>query len=208
MGLVRVKMCGMTLRQDIEVAASFGVDAVGLIFYSESPRSITVTQAQQLTNKLPPFMSIVAVFVNPKPQLVHEVLEAIPVHVLQFHGDESSDFCRQFSRPYVKAVSADSVESIVKATKNHPYASGILLDTPSIKRGGSGQSFDWELIPHHLSLPMILAGGLNARNVADAVSGRTVYAVDVCSGVEASPGIKDHNKMRQFMQTIHKMESQ
>ncbi|WP_242603897.1 phosphoribosylanthranilate isomerase [Legionella impletisoli] len=192
----------MTQRQDIELAVSLGVDAVGLIFYSQSARCITLSNAKQLSKNLPPFMSLVAVFVNPERQFVEEVIRDIPVHILQFHGDESSEFCEQFSKPYIKAISATSYESILQEANKYPNASGILLDTPSSQRGGSGQTFDWAMIPQQLPLPIILAGGINTQNVMAAISSLPLYAIDVCSGVESSPGIKDHQKMKQFMQTM------
>ncbi|AHE67503.1 phosphoribosylanthranilate isomerase [Legionella oakridgensis] len=196
----RIKMCGMTRAEDILHAGILGVDAIGLIFYPRSVRCIAVEQGKVLLKTLPLFVDVVAVFVDPEVELVRRVLSEMPIDYLQFHGDESPEFCQQFRQPYIKAVPALSAEHILQAAKHHQQAVAILLDTPSdSSRGGSGKTFDWKLIPQQCSKPLILAGGLNADNVKKAVSSGLIDAVDVCSGVEASSGIKDHNKMSQFV---------
>lgn len=197
---VRIKMCGMMRLEDIKHAAILGVDAIGLIFYPDSRRFISVSQAKTLSNALPPFVDAVAVFVNPSATWVWEVLHAMPIQYLQFHGDESPEFCTQFSYPYIKAVPATSSQNILNMMHLHSTAKAILLDTPSMScRGGGGKVFNWTVIPKHSSKPLILAGGLNALNVKEAVSQSNVYAVDVCSGIESSPGVKDYNKMSLFV---------
>ncbi|WP_242602202.1 phosphoribosylanthranilate isomerase [Legionella nagasakiensis] len=196
----RIKMCGMTRAEDIVYAGMLGVDAIGLIFYPQSARYINPEQGKAILKALPLFVDVIAVFVNPEIELVRHVLAEMPVHYLQFHGDESPEFCSQFSRPYIKAVPAISVEYLRQEAECHPQADAILLDTPSGSTyGGSGKTFDWEIIPQSYSKPFILAGGLNAENVRKATSRAAIYAVDVCSGVELSPGIKDHVKMNQFV---------
>ena len=196
----RIKMCGMTRAVDIEHAISLGVDAIGLIFYHKSARYLSVDQAKLLVKGLPPFVDVVAVFVNPAVSLVRQVLTELPVQWLQFHGDETAVFCEQFGRPYIKAVPATSAEAISMAMVQFQHAAAILLETPSTSsRGGTGVPFDWKIIPRQLTKPIILAGGLDAFNVSEAIATCTPYAVDVCSGVEASPGIKDHEKMNQFV---------
>lgn len=200
---VRIKMCGMTRAEDISYAVSLGVDAIGVICYVNSPRFVAVNDAKELLKDLPPFVDAVAVFVNPPVSDVLRVLAELPIASLQFHGEESPDFCEQFGRPYIKALPAVSAEFISKALHTYSTAQAILLDTPSeAVRGGSGKVFDWRLMPMGLPKPLIVAGGLSPENVLDAVSLCEPYAVDVCSGVEASKGIKDKEKMNRFVQVL------
>jgi phosphoribosylanthranilate isomerase len=198
---VRIKICGMTREEDILHAVSLGVDAVGFIFFEGSRRFITPEQALPLTQLLPAFVDAVAVFVNPTRAWVDEILKSVAVQYLQFHGDESPNFCLQFGKPYIKAAQALSLEAIETIAKMHNDAAAILLDTPSAQHGGSGQVFDWRLIPQQLSQSFILAGGLTPQNVKKA-SLYDPFAVDVCSGVESVPGIKDHQKMSEFVQAV------
>lgn len=199
----RIKMCGMTQVGDIKRAIELGVDAIGLIFYAKSARAISIEQAVVLVQAMTAFVDVVAVLVNPDKAWVRELISEIPIQYLQFHGDESADFCEQFAMPYIKAVAATSTEAIIKATTQFRYASAVLLDTPAgATHGGSGVAFDWHIIPKSLAAPIILAGGLNAANVKHAVIQCTPYAVDVCSGIERSAGIKDHGKMQDFVNAI------
>ena len=200
---VRIKMCGMTRAEDISYAVSLGVDAIGVIFYDKSPRFVAVNDAKELLKDLPAFVDVVAVFVNPTVSDVSLVLSELPIASLQFHGEESPDFCGQFGRPYIKALPAVSAEYISKAIHTYSTAQAILLDTPAdALRGGSGKTFDWGVIPRDLPKPLILAGGLSPENVRDAVNLCEPYAVDVCSGVEASQGIKDKEKMNRFVHVL------
>ncbi|WED44078.1 phosphoribosylanthranilate isomerase [Legionella cardiaca] len=199
---VRIKMCGMMREQDIAHAVALGVDAIGLIFYPKSPRCVSVEDAKILVQNAPVFLDIVAVLVNPLPSLVEQITHELPIQYLQFHGDEAPEFCTQFNKPFIKAIRANSRDFIDEQCAKHRHASAILLDTPSPVHGGTGQVFDWTVIPENIKKPLILAGGLSASNIRKAVTGRSVYAVDVCSGVEASPGIKDHNKMSQFVNAL------
>lgn len=202
-GRPRVKMCGMMRAEDIQYAGVLGVDAIGLIFYPESPRYLTVHQAQILLKNKPIFMDVVCVLVNPEVTLVHQLLETLPLQCLQFHGDESPSFCEQFEFPYIKAVPADSHERIQAAIQRYSSAQACLLETPALNvRGGSGQIFDWQLIPERAEKPIILAGGLTPDNVQAAIENRMISAVDVCSGIEKMPGIKDHHKMKAFVDRI------
>lgn len=195
-------MCGLTRTEDIALAVALGVDAIGLNFASQSSRCISVTHAKQLLLKLPLFVDIVAVLVNPSIAFVNEILQELPISWLQFHGDESPEFCDQFNKPYIKAIPANSTETIYHSCTQYRKASAILLDTPSQQYGGTGQCFDWSLIPRDSEKPFILAGGLNPINVKEAVQLAAPYAVDVASGIESTPGIKDHEKMRQFVQAL------
>ncbi len=208
----RIKMCGMTRISDITHAISLGVDAIGLIFYEKSSRHVSVEQAKLLLlnhpfpspeRGLPAFVDIVAVFVNPEASFVKQVITELPIQLLQFHGDESPEFCEQFDIPYIKAIPAESPDAIIQAADQYTHAAAILLDTPSAtSRGGTGLAFDWQIIPRQLSKPIILAGGLDASNVVSAITACSPYAVDVCSGIEASAGIKDHDKMSAFVNVL------
>ena len=199
----RVKMCGMTRIEDIEYAAHLGVDALGFIFYQKSSRCISIDQARSLLESLPPFIDSVAVLVNPEVEFVTRLINELPIHCLQFHGDESPDFCQQFSKPFIKAIHPHSPEHIGSCMNDFKGAQALLLDTPSASvRGGSGLSFDWQIIPKNLPKPYILAGGLNEFNVKEAIKSVHPYAVDVCSGIEVAPGIKDPLKMKRFIKRL------
>lgn len=199
----RVKMCGMTRAEDIAHACSLGVDAVGLIFYSKSTRYVNIEQAQALAAHVPPFVDLVAVLVNPDVDFVRELIKKVSVQWLQFHGDESPNFCCQFDKPFIKAIHPQSDAQIHSAENAFSGAKALLFDTPSAShRGGSGLSFDWSIIPNQTEKPFILAGGLNEFNVAEAVKMTHPFAVDVCSGVEAMPGVKDHIKMSRFIKAL------
>ncbi len=199
---VRIKMCGMSRVSDIAHATALGVDAIGLIFYPKSRRYLDIMAAKMLLQSLPVFVDVVAVFVNPEATYVRQVIAELPIQYLQFHGEESPEFCEQFGRSYIKAVPAISADEITKMADQHKQATAILLDTPTPSHGGSGMPFDWQIIPRMLNKPIILAGGLDSFNVGAAIKIGTPYAVDVCSGVEVSPGIKDHVKMSQFVNTV------
>lgn len=200
---VRIKMCGMTRESDIAQAVALGVDAIGFIFYPKSKRYVNIARAKQLLQANPLFVDVVAVMVNPTEKEVHEILATLPVQWLQFHGSESPAFCRQFHVPYIKAIPAINEEQIKQAMSVYSGASALLLDTPGDEfHGGSGRAFDWRLIPQEMQLPFILAGGLHPDNVAEAVSNYLPDAVDVCSGIEASAGIKDHAKMTSFVNAM------
>lgn len=199
----RVKMCGMTRIEDIAYAVDLGVDAIGLIFYPQSPRYVTVDQAKMLLNNLPPFVDAVAVLVNPQKEIVQELIDELPVNLLQFQGEETPDFCQQFNKPYIKAIRPKAASQIEEGMRVYLNAQAILLDTPSnTHRGGTGLPFDWSIIPEELSKPFILAGGLNELNVSEAIKTLHPYAIDLCSGVESAPGIKDYLKMSQLMKEI------
>lgn len=196
-------MCGMTRAADIAYAASLGVDAIGLIFYPKSSRCVSLSQAKALLQDLPPLVDTVAVLVNPDSAFVETLLAELDITYLQFHGEETPAFCQQFDKPYIKAIPAASQEAIEQSVQAFTGATALLLDTPSAtNKGGSGLVFDWQIIPKALPKPCFLAGGLNASNVLAATRTVQPYAVDVCSGVEASPGIKDPQKMSQFINAL------
>ncbi len=198
----RVKICGITRRQDAEYIARMGIDALGLVFYSPSPRAVNIAQAQTVIDHLPPFVSVIALFANAQAAEIKTCLRALSIDMLQFHGDESAAYCEQFNKPYIKAVRMKDDVDLIDAATCYASASAILLDSyqPNIP-GGTGQVFDWSLI-NKIDKPIILAGGLNAANVAMAISQVCPYAVDVSGGVEKSKGIKDPEKISAFMQEV------
>ncbi len=200
----RTKICGITRVEDGLAAASAGADAIGLVFHGASPRNVEVEQAVAICDALPPFVTKVGLFVDAAAATVYNVLQKVPLDLLQFHGDESADYCRSFSRPYIKAIRmAEGVDLHAMAAEYHD-ASGLLLDAfhPGIP-GGTGETFDWERIPQNLATPVILAGGLEPGNVADAVRSVHPWAVDVSSGVEAAKGIKDAAKIYAFIRGVN-----
>ncbi len=196
----RVKICGITRPEDALVAAQFGADAIGLVFFNKSPRSVTIEQAEIIMQALPAFVTTVGLFVNAKASFVDEVLADLPLDLLQFHGDESPEYCQQFAKPYIKALRMSPNINIQTAAQDYTKAKALLLDT-YVKgvAGGTGKVFDWQQVPANLSKPIILAGGLNPDNVNQAISTLHPYAVDVSGGVESSKGIKNADKIVAFM---------
>ncbi len=203
MNRVRVKFCGMTQVDDALAAAALGVDAIGLIFYPASKRCVINEQAEAIINALPAFVTTVGVFVDPMPIEVHAIIDIMPLDLLQFHGEESPEECEQYNKPYIKAIRIGPDLDLAAAIRKYANAKAILLDTyqPDLP-GGTGKTFDWSLIPKNIAKPIILSGGLNPENVAQAIAQVQPYAVDVASGIEISPGKKDLNKMKAFMQAI------
>ena len=208
----RVKICGITSLQDAELAVASGADAIGLIFYPKSARYITATRAKEISRSVGPYVNVVALFVNAAINEVKHVLEQASIQTLQFQGEESDEFCEQFSLPYIKAVKVPAPDNdseaaisavqqaILHEAQTHPNARGILLDTFHKQQpGGTGEMFDWRCVPDTNHYRWILAGGLKPDNVAQAINQVKPYAVDVCSGVESKPGTKDSHKVRQFI---------
>jgi phosphoribosylanthranilate isomerase len=200
---VRSKICGITRIEDALAAVEAGADAIGLVFYAKSPRAVTVQQARTIIAALPPFVTTVGLFVDASRCELGETLDAVPLDLLQFHGDESPAACDGYHRPYIKALRVKPGDDIAAQVALYKNASGVLLDTyvPGIP-GGTGEAFDWSLVPVGLSKPVILAGGLTADNVAGAISRVRPYAVDVSGGVEVAKGIKDAKMIRAFMQAV------
>jgi len=187
----------------VTAASELGADAIGLVFYEHSPRAVAIEQATQLLAVLPPFVTSVGLFVNAEVSFVRRVLEEVPLHMLQFHGEESPDYCASFRRPWLKAVRMRPGTDLPLVAQRYREAAALLLDTFDPKvAGGSGQAFDWELIPAFMTDRIILAGGLSAGNVADAVRRVRPYAVDVSGGVESAKGVKDRRKMAVFIERV------
>lgn len=197
---VRVKICGLTRPEDVAAACAAGADAVGFVFYEKSPRYVAPARAAALARALPPFVQAVGLFVDAAPDFIDAVLETVPLDLLQFHGDETPQACRLPGRPYLKAVRVNAETDLLEYAADFDDARGLLLDSyvPNVP-GGTGERFDWALIPPNLPLPVVLSGGLTPDNVAAAVHQVRPWAVDVSSGVEAAKGIKDPHKVAQFI---------
>ena len=198
----RVKICGITRTEDARAATQAGADAIGLVFYPPSPRCLSVEWARQLAMDLPPFVSAVALFVNPAAADVYTVLERVRPSMLQFHGDEDPVFCAQFGVPYIKACRVKPGVDLLEYLRPFAGAAGWLLDSHVEEFGGVGESFDWSLVPAERSRPLVLSGGLTRDNVGEAIRRVRPWAVDVSSGVESSKGIKDAAKIAAFIAEV------
>jgi phosphoribosylanthranilate isomerase len=207
--MTRIKICGITREQDARAAATSDANALGLVFYEKSPRHVTPEQAARIAAAVPPFVTVVGLFVNASADEVRGVLDRVPLHILQFHGEETPEFCAQFGRHYLKAVRVKPGVDLVQYAARYSSAQGLLLDAyVEGTHGGTGASFDWGLIPHDLPLPVVLSGGLSPDNVAQAVEQVRPYAVDVSSGVEAAKGIKDAAKVAAFINEVKRIDVQ
>lgn len=205
---VRIKFCSMIRSEDIEVASRLGADAIGLMFYPASPRCLQHEQARELAASVPAFLTVTGVFMNPSRMEVDQVLQSMRMDVLQFHGEESPEFCRSFGRAYIKAVPMGSDVDVADYARRYADASALLLDGHAHGQpGGKGASFAWNKVPRIIWPPLILAGGLNADNVADAIRSVRPYGVDVSSGVESAPGIKDAVKMIEFVREVNRVST-
>ena len=199
----RVKICGITRPEDGFAAARCGADAIGLVFYAPSPRNVSIAQARAVVQALPPFVTVVGLFVNAPELEINEVLRHVRLDLLQFHGDETAQQCARFGMPYIKALRVKSSTDIARVASTYSSAQGLLLDAHvDGVPGGTGQSFDWTLVPRDIPMPLILAGGLSPLNVKQAIRTARPYGVDVSGGVEASKGIKDAAKIAAFMKEV------
>jgi phosphoribosylanthranilate isomerase len=199
----RVKICGITRVEDALEAVKQGADAIGLVFYAKSPRNVSIAQASEIASAVPAFVSVVGLFVDAESVFIQEVLASVKLDILQFHGDEAPSACSQYSRPYMKAIRVKNGTNLVQYAHDYADAKALLLDAFSEGvPGGTGLVFDWSLIPKNLSLPVVLAGGLNAENVVVAIEQVRPYAVDVSGGVEVNKGIKDAVKIAAFMRGV------
>ena len=202
----RVKVCGMTRLEDIEASVAAGADALGFVFYEPSPRFVDLQRAAALMARIPPFVTSVGLFVNASEQAIRQHLQELPIDLLQFHGDETAAFCARFDRPWIKAVRMKPGVDLLQSASECAATSGacgVLADTFSDSYGGTGEAFDWSMLPSGLRLPLILSGGLTPLNVRQAVRMVRPWAVDVSSGVEGVvKGCKDPGKIEEFMRGV------
>ena len=200
----RIKCCGMTRVEDALLAARLGADAVGVVFTARSRRQVSVAQARQIVAALPPFVATVALFMDDEASLVWQVIDEVRPTLLQFHGSETDDWCAQFGHPFLKAIAMGAGAAALPRLREYPRAAGLLLDghDPG-EAGGSGKVFDWSMLSSELAQPLILAGGLHPDNVGAAVRVARPWAVDVASGVESAPGIKDPDRLEAFIHAVH-----
>ena len=205
--MTRIKCCGMTRVEDALLAAELGVDAIGLVFTTRSKRRVSLVQARVIVDALPPFVATVALFMDDEANLVRQVLDEVRPTLLQFHGYESDAWCMQFERPFLKAIAMGDGVAATPRFREHPHAAAMLLDGHGPgEAGGSGRTFDWRSLPAALGCPLILAGGLHAGNVGDAIRMVRPWAVDVASGVESAPGIKDPEKLSAFVRAVREVD--
>lgn len=205
----RIKFCGITRPEDAEFAARLGVDAIGLVFYPPSPRTIDINLAIKIVNVLPPFVTVAGLFVDATHEAISRILDNVNLHILQFHGTENQSQCERYDRPYYKALRIKPDANVKQMINEYPTASGILLDTyrKGIP-GGTGESFDWSIVPAQSTKPIILAGGLNAENIENAILQTKPYAIDVSGGIEAEKGIKDPQKMNAVVKGVNNADKQ
>jgi phosphoribosylanthranilate isomerase len=200
----RVKVCGITKKEDALLAADLGVDALGFVFYKDSPRYIDPGKVGEITSALHPFILRVGLFVNSNEDVVRDSIKKSKINFLQFHGDESEKYCNQFNLPYIKSISMKDGVNLLECCSEYRSASALLLDTYNKKlKGGTGEVFDWKKIPNNLSSPLIIAGGLNPENIENLIKLVNPFCVDVSGGVEINKGIKDKEKMKKFMIGVH-----
>jgi phosphoribosylanthranilate isomerase len=202
----RIKICGITRKEDLRAAVDLGADALGFVFFPPSPRFLDEARARKLAQQVPPFVTRVGLFVNADAAAVCSTLTTVPLDLLQFHGDEDAAYCDQFGLPYIKAARMRPGLDLLEYAALFPAARAILLDAYVEGYGGAGVSFDWSLIPPALPLPIILSGGLTSANIGDAVRAVRPAAVDVSSGVEVAKGIKDAVKIAEFIAGVRNAE--
>ena len=199
----RVKICGITREQDALAAATCGADAIGLVFYPQSPRYVGIEQAAQIARSVPPFITITGLFVNASRGVIEQVLNAVPIGLLQFHGQESNDECTGHGLPFIKSIAMRDDTDVMNSMTRYPDATAFLLDAWQPQtHGGGGETFNWVRVPARVPAPVILAGGLSPENVTRAIQTVRPYAVDVSSGVESEKGIKSADKISAFMKGV------
>ena len=207
MSRTRVKICGITREQDLADAVRCGADALGLVFYPPSPRYLDDDRAALLARRAPPFVTLVGLFVNEDAAVVRRIISSVPLQLLQFHGEEDAAYCAQFGLPYIKAARVRPGLDLLEYAASFPDARGLLLDAHVDGYGGGGRTFDWGLIPQGLPQPVILSGGLHAGNVAAAIEAVRPWAVDVSSGVELAGGVKDVQKIAEFVAGVRSADA-
>jgi phosphoribosylanthranilate isomerase len=201
--MTRIKCCGMTRVDDALLAVRLGADAIGVVITARSRRSVSIAQARDIVRAMPPFVGTVALLMDDDAALVRDVIDVVQPALLQFHGSETDAWCAQFGRPFLKAIAMGEGAEALARLNDFPHAIGLLLDGHGLgEPGGSGKTFDWSLMPATTAQPLILAGGLHAGNVEAAIREARPWAVDVASGIESAPGIKDPQKLAAFIQAV------
>lgn len=201
--MTRIKICGITQVEDAIASVEAGADALGLVFYEPSPRAVTIEQAKKISLNIPPFVTCVGLFVNAPKEKVLDIAHYLHLDLLQFHGEESVEYCNQFNYPWIKALRVQANTNIEEMIDSYSASKGILLDSYIAGiQGGTGTTFDWSLIPKNTNKPIVLAGGLTIDNVQQAIRTCHPYAVDVSGGVESHKGIKDHDKIKRFIHNV------
>jgi phosphoribosylanthranilate isomerase len=200
--MTRIKICGLTREADVDAAVEAGADAIGLVLWERSPRTVSVERAQALARRLPPFVTPVCLFVNADSALLAQAAAAVPNAVFQFHGDETPADCSVAGRPYLRAARMTPDLDLLDFARRYGDASGLLLDAHVEGYGGGGKVFDWSLVPPGVPVPVVLSGGLNPANVTDGVIHVRPWAVDVSSGVESAKGVKDAALIRRFCDAV------
>jgi len=203
----RIKICGLTRNADVQEAVEAGADAIGFVLYSKSPRWVGVQRAAEMARRLPPFVVPVGLFVNADPVLIAAAVAAMPGLLLQFHGDETAAECRRAGRPYLRAARVRAGLDLLDLARQHGDAQGLLLDAHVEGYGGGGKVFDWSLIPRDVPCPVVLSGGLHAANVVSGILQVRPWAVDVSSGVESAPGLKDAGEIRRFCDAVREADA-
>ena len=204
---VKIKICGITSVADALTVSKSGADAIGLVFYPKSSRYLSIEQAVDICVALPPFISVVGLFLDASEREVNQVLAQVPLDILQFHGNESPEYCVNFSRPYIKAVGMLGLDDFDAYANQYSSCKAFLVDSHETgAAGGTGKTFDWKTLPVDYPKPIILAGGLNPDNIARAIQSTTVYAMDLSSGVETEAGIKSKAKITALMQEVKRVE--
>ena len=198
----RIKICGITRVEDAHAAAMSGADAIGLVFYPPSPRHVSVAQAREIARSLPPFVSVVTLFVNATPEFVSEVIDQVRPALLQFHGDEAPEECERHDYPYIRAARMREGLDLLDFATGFSTSQALVLDADQPGYGGGGEVFDWSRIPANVALPLVLSGGLHAANVTHAIRQLRPWGVDVSSGVEASKGIKSAQRIAEFIAAV------
>ena len=197
----RVKICGITSVADAHIASDAGADAIGLVFYEPSPRYVDIESAKRIAREVGPFVTVVGLFVNAETEQIKHISQIVGLNLLQFHGDEPAEYCEQFDLPYMKALRMREGLDVTDVAKAYRGTSAILLDAyRKGVPGGTGESFDWARVPQDLDKPVVLAGGLTPANALAAAEQVKPYALDVSGGVEAAPGKKDPQKVKEFIQ--------
>ena len=200
---MKIKICGLTDPENSKQIASLDIHAIGLVFFNESPRAVSIGQANEIIQELPPFINKVGLFVNASNNFVDQVLNSVNIDTIQFHGDESSSDCSQFQIPFIKAIRMREGTDLLIQAEEFSSAAGLLLDSfEEDSYGGTGKSFDWNLIRDRIGLPIILAGGLNKDNVISAIEKTQPYAIDISSGVELEKGIKDIEMVKDIIKLV------